>query len=126
VGPGTPYFADAAPVLRAALKQWDFAGGGAPALRVVLAQARPKDSLTLWHLLARAPHADRVAVYDRLARLVTPPLGVTRAGVLHGDPAMRAAWQDHLMAEWWQDGPNSALLPLPTFDLFAPRQENPR
>ena len=99
IGPGTPHFADASAAWRDALATLDFdedAGARASALRVVLAQARPRDALSLWHLLTRTQDADRGAVYDRLAQLVSPPPGATREGVLAGDGAMLDAWWDRL------------------------------
>ncbi|MCA1815723.1 MAG: FecR domain-containing protein [Acidobacteria bacterium] len=51
--PGTPYFGDATPAFVVALSRFDFAQGGDEALSVVLEEARARDTLTLWHLLAR-------------------------------------------------------------------------
>src|SRR5262249_3702703 len=48
VGPGTPYFEDASQDLITALGKYDFENGGDEALRVVLAESRDKDTLTLW------------------------------------------------------------------------------
>jgi len=52
--------------------------------------------ITLWHLLARVPAADRDRVFDRLATFVAPPAGVTREGVRAGDKQMLDAWWDAL------------------------------
>jgi len=114
VGPGTPYFADAPPAFRAALEQLDF-GPPAPeaaparpqsgALDTVLANARPRDALTLWHLLARLDPSKRALVYDRLAAFVPPPTGVTRQGILSGDKPMRDLWWNALGlgdTSWWR------------------------
>jgi len=99
-GPDTPYFEDASPAFRDALAQFDRPDAGnqdrAAALRVVLAQARARDALSLWHLLARVPQADRGAVYDRLAKLVPPPAGVTREGILNLDPSVLDLWWNEL------------------------------
>ena len=92
VGPGTAYFEDASPHFREALATFDSAppsnGSASPQLAVILREARSKDSLTLWHLLSRTMGSERAQVYDRLATLVSPPAGVTRAGVLQLDPHM--------------------------------------
>jgi len=154
-GPGTPYFEDASPALRAALEKLDFdlvAGGvkgGIPGgvqggvsggvtggisggvtggvsegvtggveslekvraavLDTVLSESRRQDALTLWHLLSRTAGAERARVYERLAQLVPPPAGVTRQGILEGDPAtqrnMRDLWWDELGlgdTSWWR------------------------
>jgi hypothetical protein len=109
LGPGTPHFADAAAALQRALTQFDSSQMGASqrvtALETVLAEARRRDALTLWHLLARTQADERGRVYDRLAALVAPPSEVTRAGVLGGDKAMIDAWWDKLelgSTSWWR------------------------
>jgi FecR protein len=103
VGPGTPYFEDASTALQSALSTFDAdtAGGGpgeshAAALQIVLSQARPRDALTLWHLLFRTEGADRQSVFARLSELAPPPAGVTRDGVLHLRGAMLDAWWNSL------------------------------
>jgi hypothetical protein len=97
-GPGTPYFEDASDAFRAALSQLDSAGlsptARQDALTTVLKQARPRDALTLWHLLSRVDDIQRPAVYDRLAALAPPPYGVTRNGVLQLDRTMLDEWWD--------------------------------
>lgn len=109
VGPGTPYFEDASRSFRQALEDWDFGKGDPRArnrrLTLVLAQARKRDALTLWHLLARVDDAERDRVYDRLAQLVSPPAGVTREGILRGDESMRDSWWNALGlgdTSWWR------------------------
>lgn len=95
-GPGTPFAEQAAPALRDALHRFDFSGGGPAALPEILAQARPGDEITLWHLLSRVASAQRAGVFDRLAALQAPPAGVTREGIIAGDPAMRLRWAGEL------------------------------
>lgn len=99
-GPGTPYFEDASASFREALAKFDFAADN-PAQRdgeldVILKEARPRDALSLWHLLARTEAADRGRVYDRLASLVAPPAAVTREGILSLDRNMLDAWWNEL------------------------------
>ena len=60
----------------------------------MLDQARPRDTLTLWHLLTRVDGEDRVRVYDKMAAFAPPPAGVTREGVLQLDQKMLDAWRD--------------------------------
>jgi hypothetical protein len=84
------------------------------ALSEVLSEARPEDSLTLWHLLSRTEGPDRSSVFDRLAQLVPPPAGVTRTGILALDRAMLDLWWDQFglgnatfWRQWerpWQSG----------------------
>lgn len=109
IGPGTPYFADAPDVLRMALDKFDFENVSPEArarlLEAVLAPSRARDAFTLWHLLSRVNDAERGRVYRRMAALVPPPAGVTRAGVLKGDKRMLDLWWDSLGlgdTSWWR------------------------
>jgi hypothetical protein len=100
IGPGTPYFEDAAPAFREALTRFDFEAETAEERRALLGtlldDARRKDVLTLWHLLSRVSEADRSGVYARLAALARPPSSVTREGILRLDRPMLDAWWDSL------------------------------
>jgi hypothetical protein len=105
VGPGTPYFEDASEVFRTALAKLDFepddiGWSKIPSLDLILTDARPRDSLTLWHLLARVEGSNRSRVYDRLAVLVPPPEGVTRDGVLRLNEQMLLLWRNKLETSW--------------------------
>jgi hypothetical protein len=86
-GPGIPYVEDAPTALREALDSFDFEQGGTAAARQALRKARAEDALSLWHLLGRVAPALRGEVYDRLASLVPPPAGVSRAQAIVLDPA---------------------------------------
>lgn len=106
-GPGTPYYSDAPADLVRALSTIDF---GEPreragALATALSRARPRDALSVWHLLTRTARDERGVVFDRLAQLAPPPAGVTRAGILAGNRVMLDAWWDTLGLEsamWWR------------------------
>ncbi len=105
IGPGTPYFEDASYQFRLALSKFDFepkdkSWSIIPTLDVLLGQARPRDSLTLWHLLSRVQGNERERVYDRLAALVAPPEGVTREEVLQLNEHMLQLWRDKMQATW--------------------------
>jgi len=63
---------------------------------MILSEARKRDALTLWHLLSRVDTASRAVVFDRLAQLVPPPIGVTRDGILRLDPTMLDSWWNAL------------------------------
>ncbi|HEY1423173.1 MAG TPA: FecR domain-containing protein [Candidatus Acidoferrum sp.] len=95
-GPGTPYFEDASKKLCDSLHSFDFDSlsteARKQALHTILAQARPRDAFTLWHVLVRVNDDERPEVYDRLSSLVKPPAGVTREGTLALDPQMLDAW----------------------------------
>ena len=103
LGPGTPYFEDSSAAFRDALKKVDFdadANTRRTALKIMLDQARPRDTLTLWHLLARVDGEDRVRVYEKMALLSPPPQGVTRDGVLKLDQQMLDTWKHALEPTW--------------------------
>jgi hypothetical protein len=94
--PGTPFSDRASDSLKAALLRFDFQRGGAAALATVLAYATERDAITLWHLLLRADGTGRADVYRTLARLASPPAGVTEAGVLRLDGRQLGRWWDAL------------------------------
>lgn len=109
LGPGTPHYEDTSDAFRAALDAIDLRAGSAEArdaaLDVVLREARPRDKVTLWHLLSRvdAPQVNRV--YARLAEFVPPPAGVTVDGIRAGKREMLDLWWDQLdlgTAAWWR------------------------
>jgi hypothetical protein len=109
LGPGTPCYQDAPAGMEAALTILDFSPPQdvrrPAALEAVLAGARPRDALTLWHLLTRLPPGERVRVYDRMAVLAPPPPGVTRQAAIAGDRAALDAWWNTLgldSASWWR------------------------
>jgi hypothetical protein len=100
IGPGTPYFEDAAAEFREALREFDFArlndDERSAKLAIVLARARKGDALTLWHLLSRASVTDRGRVFDRLNAFVPAPNGVTRQGIERGEQSVLDAWWNEL------------------------------
>jgi hypothetical protein len=103
-GPATPFYEDASEEFKRSLDQFDASGDHAALVRV-LASARAKDGLTLWHLLERSSAADRGAVFDRFAQLIGTPAGVSREGVLAGDRRMLdLCWNalDLEDASWWR------------------------
>jgi hypothetical protein len=100
VGPGTPAFDDAPADLRAALVAFDFADGGARAISTVLAAARVRDTLTLWHLLSRVAPPERERVYDRIGELVPPPQTVSRVKALQLDPDTLTRLREELAWKW--------------------------
>jgi hypothetical protein len=100
VGPGTPYFEDASAEFRAALARFDFedttSQQRADDVAIVLSEARTRDALTLWHLLARVDDQQRALVYGRLSQLVPPPATVTKEGILRLDQSMLDLWWNEL------------------------------
>lgn len=100
-GPGIPFYADSQ--LRASIAAWEH--GDFTALPAILNAARPRDALTLWHLLTRVPAGQRGDVYDRFAQLVTLPPEATRAAVLQRDPhALDMCWNALGLENtgWWR------------------------
>lgn len=111
-GPGTPFMEDVSEGFKSALRVIDFGNdqGGtasadtrAAAFERILAEARPADAITLWHLLARlaSPNAsdasDRVyrdRLIDRLAAFAPPPRELTREGIQSGGGAILDRWWD--------------------------------
>lgn len=109
LGPGTPHFEDASVALQAALARFDMASPGeaarGTALTEVLTEARQRDGLTLWHLLARTTADERKLVFDRLSTLIPPPKEVTLDGIQRGERAMLDAWWEKLelgSPSWWR------------------------
>lgn len=96
-GPGTPFFPDASPVFRRALDAFDRGGAG---LDAILREARPRDTLTLWHLVPLIDGAERERVVDRAIQLVPLPKGVTREGILALDAGTLTRWREELAWSW--------------------------
>lgn len=108
LGPGTPYFDDASEAFRTALAKLDFEKDKdverkVTPLDTVLAEARHRDTLTLWHLLYRVEGKDRELVFERMAALAPPPKDVTRDGVLQLDEKMLHLWKGYLEMSWSND-----------------------
>jgi hypothetical protein len=103
-GPGIPYYEDASGDLISAIHRFD-ADADQPAIAVILEKARPRDAISLWHLLRRVQPGERGQVYDRLSQFITVPTGVTREGVLEADPQMiDSLWNtlDLGNTSWWR------------------------
>ena len=100
--PGTPFYDDATPAFRAALRAFDFGSGS---LDAVIEAARPRDAMSLLHLLERVEPAHRPLLFDALSTIAPPPAGVTREGVLARDLKMLEAWRQSLglggVKRWW-------------------------
>ncbi|HEY3455683.1 MAG TPA: hypothetical protein VGK64_13845 [Bryobacteraceae bacterium] len=104
-GPDTPHFLDAPQTLVASVARFDRTQDP-QALAAALSAARPRDALTLWHLLERTQGAERAEVFDRFAALVKLSPEVTRDAVLRGDPkAMDVAWNALQLGDtnWWRE-----------------------
>jgi hypothetical protein len=103
-GPGLPVFEDAAEGFQQAVSGYE-ADPSPEGLNSILAQARAKDALTLWHLLSRVSAPRRGEVFDRFAALVALPPQVNRAGVVALNPEMMDLCWNSLGLEntgWWR------------------------
>lgn len=104
-GPGTPHFTDVSAEFEAALTRFD-QDRDSRSLETVLANARPRDGLTLWHLLSRTQGAERGEVFARLSKLVALPSSITAEKILNSDPAaFDAAWNALGLGDtdWWRE-----------------------
>lgn len=104
-GPGSPWFSDAPEPFKHALADFD-ARNDPVALAAVLAGARDRDALTLWHLLVRTQGEQRGEVFDRFAQHVDLPASVTRDAVIRGESeAIDAAWNALNLGSttWWRE-----------------------
>lgn len=109
LGPGTPFFEDASPALQAALARFDSEPTNGEirlaALTEILPEARVRDGLTLWHLLARTQPTERKLVFDQLNALIPAPAVVRLEGIQRGDRQMLDAWWEKLdlgSPSWWR------------------------
>ncbi|HEY1220869.1 MAG: hypothetical protein ABSE42_21295 [Bryobacteraceae bacterium] len=101
-GPGIPFYEDALEAFTGALAAYE--SGDDAALVRVLAAARPRDGLTLWHLLPRVAATARGAVFDRFAQLVGVPREL-RAGAVQGDAkTLDLCWNALNLEDtgWWR------------------------
>ncbi len=104
-GPGTPHYDDCSDALKAALAEFD-GSQSAVSLRAALRAARPRDALTVWHLLMRTQGSDREQVFARLGELVRLPPTVTEERILRGDPsAIDESWNALGLGntDWWRE-----------------------
>jgi ferric-dicitrate binding protein FerR (iron transport regulator) len=96
-GPGTPHDEECTVAFRKALSQVDFEAHHGNALTTLLAEAKPGDAFTLWHLLSRVTAEwELCRIHDRLAELSPPPADVTRDGILRLDAKMLESWKQSI------------------------------
>jgi len=102
-GVGTPYFDDSSEQLQTALNYVDFGKDEterARQLDIVLREARPRDTLTLWYLIPRLRESLRATTVDLMATLVPLPQAVTRSGVMTLNADMMDSWKLELERVW--------------------------
>ncbi len=98
-GPGTPRFEDAPAELAAAVDRFDAHGDDREAL-AALPAARPRDSLTVWHLFLRVSPAARASVFARLRALVPPAKDIDEARAEALDRTALAPYEESLRETW--------------------------
>lgn len=103
-GPGLPVYDDAEP--RFQRQVYAIGTSQAAPLAETLALARPKDALTLWHLILRARQTERRQVVLRFADLVELPPDLLMEDLVNAQPrAMDTAWSALRLGstEWWRN-----------------------
>jgi hypothetical protein len=100
IGPGIPYFEDAPDSIKQLIENFGLEKSGADAIGPILAAARVRDTLTLWHLLWRVDRNDRERIVDRMAALTPMPAGVDRRRALDLDPETLNRWREELAWTW--------------------------
>ncbi|MGH9935111.1 MAG: FecR domain-containing protein, partial [Blastocatellia bacterium] len=125
---GAPYFEDASEKFQQALARFDFGNDKTNAFATVLAEARARDALTLWHLLARVEGDERERMYERLVALVPASKTLNKADTLRLDPATLARWKEAV--EFAGAGVDPRKIPVakgtlkPAGPMFAVRQSH--
>jgi predicted anti-sigma-YlaC factor YlaD len=99
-GPGLPYFDDAPDAMKGALARFGLEKGEGGLIDIILAEARVRDTLTLWHLMWRVDLSERGRVYDRIAALTPIPAGVSREKALALDRETLTHWREELAWTW--------------------------
>lgn len=129
IGPGTPFFEDVPSVFAGALQKIDFdndAGGKRAALVTILAWARARDTLTLWHLLPRFDGKDRERVFEKMVSLVPPPPHIDREAVLQLDEKQLESWKLSLQSIWISGEKGSSKIDPDAYGkrLLSPRMKD--
>ncbi len=91
---GTPYFEDASEKFQQAVARFDFDSDKTDAFATVLAEARARDALTLWNLLARVEGNERKQAYERMVALLPAAKAISKADTLRLDPTTLAQWKE--------------------------------
>jgi hypothetical protein len=100
-GPGLPHFDDASERFKAAVTLYEADPASESAIAMMLDEARPRDSLTLWHLLQRIGQPQRQRVLERTLALVPLPDDVDRDAALRLDRDALDAWWTAMYGAWY-------------------------
>ena len=104
-GPGTPHYLDATPAFCDALLALDSNSDEQTELATLVSESRPRDAMTLWHLLPRVEGKVRSAVFEKLVSYSPLPSGVDRAQALAADEGSLRRWAQSM---YWSP-PSSAM-----------------
>lgn len=96
--PGTPVFDDASQSFHDAVQRFDADGGS---LTELLGSARPRDTLTLWHLLSRAREGDsRRRIFQKMIAFTPLPNDLSPDRILALDATELRRWREELAWTW--------------------------
>lgn len=95
--PGTPVFDDAAQDFLRAVELFDLENR---ALAEMLKHARPRDTLTLWHVISRVTVQDREKVLSRAIELTPLPVGISKESIVSLDAEAMRRWREELAWTW--------------------------
>ncbi len=101
-GPGVPYFTDAPDPIQQISRDLSFeTATDGKQLSAALHAARPRDSLSLWHLLPQVAPAERTKIIKKLARLVPrTPADVATEALVRLDPDALERLRRHIEPSW--------------------------
>jgi FecR-like protein len=96
-GPGTPIWDEADPEIRRIVRELDTGAAlrfESDAFQSLFERTRPRDSLSIWHLMSRAQGRDRFVYAKLLARLVPMPEGYEPDDCVYAGTAGYVAWRE--------------------------------
>ncbi len=99
---GTPFFGSASVKLKRSLAEFDFGAGGYGLIDIIIAESKKKDTLTLWHLISRAPQEKRAEIVAKILEFVEPSPSVTIGGLLDLDKKMLEELKSDLEPIWYE------------------------
>lgn len=102
-GPGAPVWdGEVGDDYREALDTIEFSRTpSSEALAKVLRESRPKDGITIYHLLASSDETVRTASFERLEALCPPSAEVDLSSARRGDLAALERWRDEMTLRYW-------------------------
>ncbi len=101
-GLGTPSFQDADIEFQLALQHFDHHPDDLENIQNLLDTARPRDTLSLWHMIAKAPPSRRITIYERILQLApnSKPPDLTLQHVIDLNKTRLQTWRDALWMTW--------------------------